>query len=50
MQSHALQIQELLARERDVHLRQVGLVRASLLTVPPRPQGPAGVAQARASR
>jgi hypothetical protein len=39
MQSHAAQIQQLLARERDSHLRQVQLVRASLLSVPPRAQG-----------
>jgi hypothetical protein len=50
MQSHAHAIQALLARERDVHLRQVGLVRASLLSVPPRPQGLPGVARAQASR
>lgn len=50
MQAHAVQIQELLARERDLHLRQVGLVRASLLSLPPRPQELPGVAQAQASR
>jgi hypothetical protein len=50
MQSHAHQIQALLSRERDLHVRQVGLVRASLLSVPPRPQtAPAG-ARAQASR
>jgi hypothetical protein len=48
MQSHAAQIQQLLARERDGHLRQVQLVRASLLTVPPRV--PAGAPRATASR
>jgi hypothetical protein len=38
MQSHAEYIQALLARERDLHTRQVGLVRMSLLSVPPRDQ------------
>jgi hypothetical protein len=52
MQSHAHQIQAILARELDLHTRQVELVRASLLTVPPRSSGIAadGRAQARASR
>jgi hypothetical protein len=41
MQTHAHRIQALLVRERDLHLRQVELVRASLLTIPPRaPAGP----------
>jgi hypothetical protein len=48
MQSHAAQIQQLLAQERDGHLRQVQLVRASLLSVPPRSQ--AAAAPATASR
>jgi hypothetical protein len=50
MQSHAEQIQELLTREQDLHLRQVGLVRASLLSVPPRPQTRQSAARAHASR
>jgi hypothetical protein len=39
MQSHAHQIQAILARELDLHARQVALVQASLLTVPPRSSG-----------
>jgi hypothetical protein len=39
MQSHAAQIQAILERELDEHRRQVQLVRASLLTAPPRSQG-----------
>jgi hypothetical protein len=52
MQSHAHQIQAILARELDLHARQVALVRASLLTVPPRSSGIAadGRAQAQAPR
>jgi hypothetical protein len=52
MQSHAHQIQAILARELDLHARQVQLVRASLLIVPPPSSGMAdgGRAQARASR
>jgi hypothetical protein len=52
MQSHAHQIQAILARELDLHTRQVELVRASLLAVPPRSQGIAagGRPQALASR
>jgi hypothetical protein len=51
MSSHAHQIQAILARELDLHARQVELVRASLLTVPPRGPGIAagGRGQARAS-
>jgi hypothetical protein len=52
MQSHAHRIQAILAREMDLHARQVELVRASLLSVPPRSSGIAGGGggQARASR
>jgi hypothetical protein len=52
MQSHAHQIQAILARELDLHTRQVELVRASLLTIPPRGSGIAagGRAEARATR
>jgi hypothetical protein len=50
MQSHAQQIQTLLSREHDLHLRQVGLVRASLLSVPPRPRTLQSAARAHASR
>jgi hypothetical protein len=50
MQSHAHQIQALLAREHDLHLRQVGLVRAGLLTVSPRPQTAPVAVRAQASR
>jgi hypothetical protein len=39
MQSHAAQIQAILARELDGHRRHVQVVQASLLTVPPRSQG-----------
>ena len=39
MQSHAERIQTILARELDTHRRQVALVQASLLTVPPRSSG-----------
>lgn len=35
MQSHAHVIQAILARELDMHARQVALVQASLLTAPP---------------
>jgi hypothetical protein len=50
MQSHATHIQAILARELDEHARQVALVRASLLTLPPRPQGIAAGGRAQASR
>jgi hypothetical protein len=52
MQSHAHKIQAILARELDLHVRQVELVRASLLSVPPRSSGIAAGAgaQARVSR
>jgi hypothetical protein len=48
MQSHAHQIQAILARELDMHARQVALVQASLLTVPPRSSGIAAGARAQA--
>jgi hypothetical protein len=51
MQSHAAAIQAILARELDGHRRQVQLVQASLLTVPPRSSGIAAAgARAQASR
>jgi hypothetical protein len=50
MQSHASQIQAILARELEEHRHQATLVHASLLTVAPRPQGIAAVAQALRSR
>jgi hypothetical protein len=52
MQSHAHKIQAILARELDLHARQVELVRASLLPLPPRSSGMAAGerAQARGSR
>jgi len=46
MQSHAEHIQAILARELDTHRRQVALVQASLLTVPPRSSGIAAGARA----
>jgi hypothetical protein len=48
MQSHAHQIQAILARELDMHARQVALVQASLLTVPPRSSGIAAGRRAQA--
>ena len=48
MQSHAHQIQAILARELDMHARQVALVQTSLLTVPPRSLGIAAGARAQA--
>jgi hypothetical protein len=39
MQSHAQVIQAILARELDTHTRQVALIQAGLLTVPPRSSG-----------
>lgn len=48
MQSHAHQIQAILARELDLHARQVALVQASLLTVPPRSPGIAAGRRAQA--
>jgi hypothetical protein len=50
MQSHASEIQAILARELEGHRRQVTLVHAGLLTVAPRPQGIAAGAQALRSR
>lgn len=51
MQSHAEHIQAILARELDLHRRQVALVQASLLTVPPRSSGIAAAgARAQAPR
>jgi hypothetical protein len=50
MQSHAHIIQAILARELDLHARQVALVQASLLTVPPRSSGIAAGGRAQASR
>ncbi|HWI74016.1 MAG TPA: hypothetical protein VNT55_18800 [Baekduia sp.] len=50
MQSHAQVIQAILARELDMHARQVALVQASLLTVPPRSSGIAAGRRAQASR
>jgi hypothetical protein len=48
MQSHAHQIQAILARELDMHARQVALVQSSLLTVPPRSSGIAAGVRAQA--
>ena len=48
MQSHAHHIQAILARELDLHARQVALVQASLLTVPPRSSGIAAGRRAQA--
>jgi hypothetical protein len=39
MPSHAHQIQAILARELDLHARQVQLVRAGLVAAPPRSSG-----------
>ena len=50
MQSHAEHIQAILARELDMHRRQVALVQASLLTVPPRSSGIAALARGRKRR
>jgi hypothetical protein len=50
MQSHAQQIQALLARELDRHARQVAPVRASLLNAPPRSPGIAAGGQRQSSR
>jgi hypothetical protein len=50
MQSHAHHIQAILARELDLHARQVALVRASLQTVPPRSAGIAAGDRAQAPR
>jgi hypothetical protein len=50
MQSHAHQIQAILARELDMHARQVAHVQASLLTAPPRSSGIAAGARAQARR
>ena len=50
MQSHAHRIEAILARELDMHRRQVALVQASLLTVPPRSSGIAAGARAQAPR
>ena len=50
MQSHADHIQAILARELDMHRRQVVLVQASLLTVPPNSSGIAAGARAQARR
>jgi hypothetical protein len=50
MQSHATQIQAILARELEELHRQVTLVHAGRLTVPPRPQGIAAGARALRSR
>ena len=50
MQSHAEHIQAILARELDTHRRQVALVQASLLTVPPRSSGIAAGARAQTGR
>jgi hypothetical protein len=50
MQSHAEHIQAILARELDLHRRQVALVQASLLTTPPRSSGIAAGARAQAGR
>ncbi|MCW2993417.1 MAG: hypothetical protein JWQ18_912 [Conexibacter sp.] len=50
MQSHAHQIQAILARELDLHRRQVALVQPSLLTTPPRSSGIAAGGRAQDSR
>jgi hypothetical protein len=50
MASHAQHIQEILARELDLHRRQVALVQASLLTTPPGSPGIAGGPRAQGSR
>lgn len=49
MQTHAHEIQAILAREHAVRLPQAGLVRAGLLSVPPRPQAPPAAARAQAA-
>jgi hypothetical protein len=50
MQSHAHHIQAILARELDLHARQVELVRAGLLVQPPRSSGMAAGARPQAAR
>lgn len=50
MQSHAHQIQAILARELDLHRRQVALVQPSLLTTPPRSSGIAAAGRAQITR
>jgi hypothetical protein len=51
MQSHAEHIQAILARELETQRREVALVQAGLLTVPPRSAGIAAAgARAQASR
>lgn len=51
MQSHAHTIQAILARELDMHARQVALAQAGLLTTaPPRSSGIAAGGRAQASR
>jgi len=48
MQSHAHEIQAILARELDLHRRQVALLQPSLLTTPPRSSGIAAGVRAQA--
>ena len=50
MQSHAHQIQAILARELDLHRRQVALVQAGLPTTPPRSSGIAAGGRSQAPR
>jgi hypothetical protein len=47
MQSHAHQIQAILARELDLHARQVALARTGLVTAPPSSTGIAATARGR---
>jgi hypothetical protein len=49
MQSHAHTIQAILARELDLHARQMALVQSSLLTAPPRSPGIAAGPRAQAT-
>jgi hypothetical protein len=49
MQSHANHIQAILARELDLHARQVASAQSHLLTVPPRSSGIAAGPRAQAS-
>jgi hypothetical protein len=49
MQSHAHTIQAILARELDLHARQVAQVQGRLLTVPPRSPGIAARSLAQAA-